>query len=148
MELDDRLVIATPEGVELELMLAGLGSRAVGGIVDGIIQVVVIVATAVVVSDKGGVGEAIFAIVAFLMLFAYNVLFEVWGGGRTPGKHSAGLRVVRSSGASVGLGASALRTVIRLIDLLPGVYVVGSISILVTKRNQRLGDLAADTIVV
>src|SRR3954453_2543496 len=111
MELDDRLVIATPEGGDVELTLAGLGSRSIAAILDGIVQVIVIVATILAFQDGGGLGQAVVAIVSFLVLFAYYPLFEVLNGGRTPGKRSAGLRVVRSSGGPVGLGASSLRTI-------------------------------------
>ena len=59
-----------------------------------------------------------------------------------------GLRVVRESGAPVTFGPSAVRNVIRLIDLLPGTYLVGMVSIQVTRKNQRVGDLAAGTLVL
>ena len=68
--------------------------------------------------------------------------------GRTPGKRLNGLRVVRESGGPVTFLASAIRNMLRLIDFLPGVISSASSSILVTARNQRLGDLAAGTLVV
>ena len=73
--------------------------------------------------------------------------FEVLAGGRTPGKRWNGLRVVRTGGQPVGFVSSTIRNLLRVVDLLPGFYLVGIVSILVTKRNQRVGDLAAGTIV-
>jgi hypothetical protein len=58
------------------------------------------------------------------------------------------LRVVREQGNPVDLPASAIRNLLRVIDLLPGAYLVGLLSVLLTKRNQRLGDLAAGTLVI
>jgi hypothetical protein len=68
--------------------------------------------------------------------------------GRSPGKRLAGLRVVRVGGQPVGFLASALRNLLRLIDFLPTFNILGSVLILSTTRNQRLGDLAAGTIVI
>ena len=76
------------------------------------------------------------------------MLFEVLGGGRTPGKRWTGLRVVRSGGRRSRFTRSAMRNILRLIDILPGFYGVGMAVIFVTPHNQRLGDLAAGTLVV
>ena len=78
----------------------------------------------------------------------YQVVFEVLGGGRTLGKRAAGLRVVTDGGAPVGLRASLIRNVMRLIEGLPLFYLPAMISVLATRNNQRLGDLAAGTLVV
>ena len=88
---------------------------------------------------------AVYVLSAF---FFYDIAFEVLWAGRTPGKRAMGLRVTMSSGASIGFTASAVRNVLRLIDFLPSLYAVGIVSIGVTKRNQRIGDLAASTLVV
>lgn len=154
MEYDDRLTISTPEGVELTLTLAGVGSRFVAALVDGAIQWGLIGAAAVVLfmTDGLGVGgnaaAAIFALVFFVVLFGYDVAFEVLASGRTPGKRWNGLRVVRVGGQPIGFVASAIRNLLRVVDLLPAVYLVGITSILVTRKNQRLGDVVAGTVVV
>ena len=96
----------------------------------------------------GGFGAALFAVLSFLLFAAYDVVFEVFASGRTPGKRLNGLRVVRSDGSPVGFLTSAVRNVMRLVDILPTFYLVGIVSILATARNQRLGDLAAGTLVV
>jgi uncharacterized RDD family membrane protein YckC len=145
---DDRLAIATPEGVEVELTLAGIGSRFIAGGVDFTIQVIVIVALALLLQPAGDAGVAIFSSAMFAIIFFYDVLFEVLGRGKTPGKRWAGLRVVRAGGRPITLVRSALRNILRVIDILPALYAVGMITIFVTPRNQRLGDLAAGTHVV
>jgi uncharacterized RDD family membrane protein YckC len=145
---EDRLAIATPEGVEVELTLAGIGSRFIAGAVDFTIQLIVIVALAVILQPASGAGAAIFTSASFLLIFFYDVLFEVLGGGRTPGKRMNGLRVVRSGGRPITLVRSALRNILRLIDILPGFYAVGMTVIFISSKNQRVGDMAAGTHVV
>ncbi len=148
MELEDFITLATPEGVELALPLAGLGSRIVARALDVAIRLVVALAVAVVLSAAGDLGLALLSVAVFLLLFAYDVLFEVRGRGRTPGKRLAGLRVVRSDGGPVDLQASAVRNVARLLDGLTLAYLPTVIGILATRNNQRPGDLAADTVVI
>lgn len=155
MVFEDRLTIDTPEGVPLELTLAGLGSRFASALLDYLFQAIILVALLVVLGygagiDPGasGVAAALWAVGFFVIFWGYDVAFEVLNSGRTPGKALNGLRVVRESGAPVTFGTSAVRNVIRIIDILPGTYLVGMVSIVVTGRNQRVGDLAAGTLVI
>jgi uncharacterized RDD family membrane protein YckC len=148
VEYEDRITIQTPEGVQLELLLAGLGSRFIGALVDLAIKLGLVLALALVLLVAGDLGLAVFTALAFLVLWGYDVLFEVLAGGRTPGKMAAGTRVLRERGEPIDFMSSAIRNVLRLIDGLPTSYVPGMISIIATSRNQRLGDLAAGTIVV
>jgi uncharacterized RDD family membrane protein YckC len=147
---DDRVTIATPEGVELELVLAGLGSRFMAALLDVVIQLGAIFALAIVIAPVGDSGYVLAAyfIAVFLVLFSYDIVLETWNRGRTVGKLAAGLRVVRTGGEPEGFLTAAVRNFLRLADFLPVFYVVGVITILVTSRNQRLGDLAAGTLVV
>lgn len=149
MELEDRIVIATPEGVDLELTLAGAGSRFAAALVDLLIQTAgVLVLYLILYFAVGGFARALYFVAAFLVLFGYHIAFEVFASGRTPGKRWLGIRVVRLGGHPVTFLPSATRNLLRLVDLIPGMYLVGLISVLVTSRNQRLGDLAAGTLVI
>lgn len=152
MLYEDRMAVATPEGVTLEFSLAGLGSRFVAALLDGLVKggvILGVVLLAVALHSALGGWIAAFAfIVGFLVVFFYDIAFETWASGRTPGKQWTGLRVVRVSGAPVTFLTSAVRNLLRLVDFLPWAYVIGIVSILATSRNQRLGDLAAGTIVV
>lgn len=161
MRYDDEITIVTPEGVDLTILLAGLGSRFVARFIDSLIQGGIFL---VIVLGLGGLGAAVgpeagpapsgaavvvvFIVFTFLLFYAYDILFETLGSGRTPGKRAAGIRVVRAGGQPVGLSTSAVRNLVRLVDFLPTMYVIGVISILVSARNQRLGDMAAGTLVV
>jgi uncharacterized RDD family membrane protein YckC len=153
VQLDDQLTIRTPEGVELNLTLAGLASRVLASLLDGLIQLIaggVIVVALVVIFDGGleTLGSGLLALALFLIFFGYPILFEVLDGGRSIGKRATGLRVVRLDGGPIGFGAAAIRNIMRLIDILPGGYAVGAITILATPHNQRLGDMAAGTVVI
>jgi len=150
VEYEDKRKVATPEGVELELRLAGVGSRFSAGLIDFAIKSAFVIAVVVITAlTLGGLAAAIVIGVAILLAtVGYDVLFEVRGGGRTPGKRAHGLRVVMADGGAVGLRSSSVRNVLRLVEGLPLSYVPAIISILVTRDNQRLGDLAAGTVVV
>ena len=160
MQYEDRIKIPTPEGVEVELTLAGIGSRFIAAVIDTLIKAAIFGAAMIVVFGIAGVtddgegnatfiGLAILFILSFLIWFGgYDVLFETLASGRTPGKRWTGLRVVKVGGSPVGFMASATRNVLRLVDFLPSAYAVGLVSIGATRLNQRLGDIAAGTLVV
>jgi uncharacterized RDD family membrane protein YckC len=149
MEYEDTRTIATPEGVELELPLGGLGSRFTAGLIDFTLKGVLVLAGVLLASLAGGdvAGVIVFAAGVFFAMVVYDVLFEVRAGGRTPGKRVLGLRVVMADGGAVGLRASAVRNLLRLIEGLPLSYLPAIVCILLTRNNQRLGDLAAGTVV-
>jgi uncharacterized RDD family membrane protein YckC len=151
VDLDDRLTLQAPEGVELQLLLAGLGSRFIAGAVDLAIQAILILILALATGFLAGSASvlvAVFFIGAFAIVFLYPIFFEVLAGGRTPGKMLSHLRVVRDSGAPVDLPASALRNLMRLLDGPPLLYLPTVLSIALSSRNQRPGDLVAGTVVI
>jgi uncharacterized RDD family membrane protein YckC len=116
-----------PEGGELQLQLAGLGSRFIAGSADLIIQLLVVVVLVLVTGALSGgrrLDQVIFVIGVFLVWFGYPIAFEVLARGRTPGN------------------------LIRLFDGPTLLYVPTVVSILATRRNQRPGDIAAGTLVV
>jgi uncharacterized RDD family membrane protein YckC len=78
----------------------------------------------------------------------YFVLFETVWRGRTPGKRLLGLGVVSENGLPVSFGASLVRNLLRSADILPSTYTTGLVAMLVSKQSQRLGDIAAGTVVV
>jgi uncharacterized RDD family membrane protein YckC len=157
VELEDRLTIETPEGVDLQVTLAGLGSRAGAAAIDTVILgvIFVIVVIAIVLVGFGDVSDDVLvlllgigALIIFIIFFGYYLLFETLNSGRTPGKSALGIRVIRLDGTPLGFGAVAIRTLLRVVDSLPVLNAAGILTILATPRNQRIGDLAAGTVVV
>jgi len=157
--LDTIVAIETPEHIVFDYRLAGPARRAIAYVLDLFICYAVVFALAVIVIlvaagtksvedsslAKGGLG--IVLVVLFLAQWAY---FVVWEGlyGRSPGKVVLGVRVLTTSGRPIGWRAAALRNLLRAADLLPIGYMVGLVSIALSSRFQRLGDLVAGTMVV
>lgn len=157
MKYEDRITIATPEGVDVDLTLAGIGSRFIAALIDTSIKLVAFIGSFIFLfggtsllggGDLTSIGSAIFYVVSFFIWFGYDVMFETLSSGRTPGKRWTGLRVVRLGGRPVGFVASSIRNMVRIVDFLPTFYLVGMITAIITRMNQRLGDLAAGTVVV
>jgi hypothetical protein len=96
----------------------------------------------------GPVGAAVGIIFIFVWLFGYYLVFEIAAAGRTPGKRAMRLRVVRTDGGPLTVSAALVRTILRIVDFLPWGYAVGAIAAFTSERNQRLGDMAAGTVVV
>jgi uncharacterized RDD family membrane protein YckC len=150
MQYEDRLTIATPEGVQLALPLAGIASRSMALMIDALIGGTAAGVVMFAAGAAGGSAAAAIAAASVVLVFyiGYHVVFEVAGGGRTLGKRATGLRVVMDGGAPVGLRASLIRNIFLLLEGLALFYTPAIISVLATRNNQRLGDLAAGTLVV
>lgn len=160
---DTRLLsVETPEAVSFSQELADVGSRGLALLLDmliiGLIAVAEIVVTGGVLLGLGMLNARLFTgvgawiaggliVALFLTFWGYFVLTEGLRG-RTPGKRTMGLRVMRDDGAQATMLDSVVRNLIRLVDLLPGYYAVGLVSALVSSRHKRLGDMAAGTVVV
>jgi uncharacterized RDD family membrane protein YckC len=144
----DRTV--TPEAVTIAIDVAGLGSRMIAWLIDSLIQLAIVlpILLGIGVSNLSGGPELIVvSLVIFLVVWGYYPIFEVLWQGRTPGKRAQRLRVVRTDGQPASGAAILVRNLIRILDviLLPFLAVIAMI---VTSRAQRLGDLAAGTMVV
>ena len=148
MLLDTAYNIGTPEGVELRLPVAGLAARALAWLIDALIKFISITVLSIILELLGDLGTGLYLLTVFVLLWFYNVIFEVFNHGATPGKRALGLRVMNANGTPVGWSGSLLRNLVRFIDVLPGCYAFGCVSVLVSRQFQRLGDLAAGTIVV
>jgi uncharacterized RDD family membrane protein YckC len=155
----DQLNIDTPEQVELEFAVAGIGSRFVAVLIDHLLQAgfyfvffilgaILFGAIANRINLLGKWALAGFIALNFLLIWGYYTLFEAFWHGQTPGKHIMKLRVIKDSGRQITLFESMARNLLRVIDYLPALYLAGVVTMLCTKRNQRLGDLGAGTIVV
>jgi uncharacterized membrane protein SpoIIM required for sporulation/uncharacterized RDD family membrane protein YckC len=161
--LGDRVEVETPELVVVSYDLAGVGSRINAALIDVLLCVLVIIGVVMLwvmamppaarlgsSPDRlGGWAIAVLIFAQFAVLWGYSVLFEALADGRTIGKRIMRLRVVRDGGLSVTFGASAVRNLMRIIDMQPGfTYAVGIITMILNKQGKRLGDIAGGTLVV
>lgn len=152
------LVVETPEGVRLRFSLAGIGSRTAAALLDmlflGLVSSLVALALLASASfDPSGISGFVagFAIAGLLLgWIAYFAGFQSAWGGETPGKRALGLRVIASDGRPGTAVQFLLRSLLWPIDvLIPLPFLsVGSVLVAATPRHQRLGDLAARTVVV
>ena len=138
----------TPEGIDLLVRPAGPVARGLAFSID---ESITWLGSAAVFAPLGFLGEAgvgVYLVIVFLTEWFYPVLFEVLRGGQTPGKSVMSLRVVNADATPIGWNASLLRNLLRVADLVPMFYLLGLASMCLTRRFQRLGDLAADTLVI
>ncbi|MFN6469588.1 MAG: RDD family protein [Nostoc sp. SerVER01] len=163
MRFFNRISFQTPESVELEFTLAGIGNRALALLIDytvlGISLLVFVLAWTFfstqlfnfledLVTNPGNIGLwllAIFFFIAFAIYIGYFVFFETLWFGQTPGKRIAKIRVVRDDGRLIGLQQATLRALLRPFD---ETLFIGAFLIMLGSREKRLGDLAAGTIVI
>jgi len=159
----DPIRIDTPESVDLALEPVGLGSRFLAALIDAAIQWAVMFALYMVgISSLLAWAEgfadpsssfpatvmAILLLSGALLFFLYKLLFEALWNGQTIGKRVVGIRVVQANGMPVTFLQVVIRNFLRVVDFLPFYYLIGSVCVLATGRRQRLGDLAAGTVVV
>jgi uncharacterized RDD family membrane protein YckC len=142
--------IVTPEAVVLDFQTGGLGSRAVAEVVDLLVQAGIfgILALGFVVLGSTAVGEAGVYFSLFAVLFVYPITVETLSRGRSVGKLVMGLRVVTIEGAPISFRHALIRGSFALVDFYGTGGAVAVLSVLLTRRNQRLGDLAAGTLVL
>ncbi|MBE9005627.1 RDD family protein [Fortiea sp. LEGE XX443] len=163
MHIFNRVKFRTPESIELEFTLAGIGNRAWALLIDYLVLAVILVVcvfTWVTISGQltdfwqsqdtfaSQLGLWLIAII-FLTLFGiyagYFVFFETLWQGQTPGKRFAKIRVVRDDGRPIGLAQATLRALLRPLDEF---LFMGAFLIMFSRREKRLGDWAAGTIVI
>jgi uncharacterized RDD family membrane protein YckC len=121
----------------------GLGPRILAGIIDVIIMLLIMLPLGFVAGQSMGaqIGVSFIGIVYFIVMEALK--------GATVGKMAMGLRVVKAAdGSAISWMESIIRNILRIVDALPFLYIIGMILIAVTAKKQRVGDLAAGTIVV
>ena len=167
--MEERVLIATPDHVDLEFELAGAGSRFAAYVIDFILNVLIMVAIILLAYVSGALivlesllGPvkakpdfsvswivALVVLVVFLINWGYYVFFEGIGKGSTPGKKWVGIRVIRQDGLPVGFREAALRNLVRAADMLPPPsYILGGLVMHFDPQGRRLGDMVAGTYVV
>jgi uncharacterized membrane protein SpoIIM required for sporulation/uncharacterized RDD family membrane protein YckC len=139
----------TSEGIEFELYPAGLPIRACAYAIDTFLQWALIVILWLTVELLGkGFGMWLLLILIFALDWLYHVVWEILDRGQSLGKRIMGIRVVRSDGSPVNPGASLLRNLLRFADTFMFLYIIVFLAITASKGFRRLGDWAADTMVV
>jgi uncharacterized RDD family membrane protein YckC len=162
MRFFNRVTLQTPESVELEFTLAGIGNRAFALLIDYLVWIVILIIflfvwaifalqlndllEQLVGSDRLQLWSlAILILGGFFIYVGYFVFFETLWQGQTLGKRFAKIRVIRDDGRTLGLPQATLRSLLRPID---DSFFIGAFLIMLTAKEKRLGDLIAGTIVI
>jgi uncharacterized RDD family membrane protein YckC len=162
--------VETPEQVDIDLPLAGIGTRGLAYLLDLVFQLIplMVLATALYVilpedARPSGVFDsdhrpgprrlnplagAIFSMIVFVTNFGYFVIFELRWRGQSPGKRTLGLRVMRDGGYAIDGRCALVRNLLRAVDILPFAYLLGMVTLFIGRQGKRVGDYAAGTIVV
>ena len=146
------LTIETPEGVVFSYELATPVTRALAWAVDAA-AIGAASTTAATLSQSANIlspdwAKALGVALYFLISTGYGIVLEWRWRGQTLGKRLLGLRVIDAQGLRLQLSQIALRNLLRAVDALPFFYLLGGSASLVSRYSQRLGDLAANTVVV
>jgi uncharacterized RDD family membrane protein YckC len=161
------ITIVTPENIQVTYQVAGIASRFVATVIDLVLQLFLLLLVGLAINlaarlgGRSGIGlgsilTALGLVVAFLVIFAYAIFFEMLWGGCTPGKRLLGLRVVRDGGYPITLVSSVIRNVLRFIDyglvpISPPLVLFGLpglLCIFFSPTYKRIGDYAAGTLVI
>lgn len=145
------LAILSPEKTVITYRVAGLGARVLAHFLDLIILVCGLTALSALIGMISAFTVNIEWVLPMLFTlgpFLYFILLEGLWNGQTVGKKAAGIKVRLADGTPVTFGAALARNLLRPADLLPGTYLVGTIAMFTNPKSQRLGDMAANTIVV
>lgn len=170
IEAEETLIIETPERVPLAFALASIGNRFLAVAIDHFIQYLTIFIVAWAFISWTGFGKnldgppaqllaemskwtiALMIFILFLIFAGYFIFFEWIWNGQTPGKRLMKLRVIREDGRPITLWEAVARNLLRIFDNVPWffipIYSVGLISIFLSNRDQRIGDMFAGTVVV
>ncbi len=148
-----RYVITTPEMIKLHFELAGLYSRAIAFLLDAAVIIVssITVAFAVGMALRwlaSYLAYTAVTLVPFAIVLGYFPVFEIYLHGRTPGKRLMGLRVIDADGRRLAASAVIIRNMARLVDFLPEWMLLGGMVALADKWHRRIGDFAAQTVVI
>jgi uncharacterized RDD family membrane protein YckC len=146
--LDTTRRVATPEGIELTLRLAGPVPRALAWAIDFLLRLGVLLVVMLIASPLGRAGGGILLLAAFFVEWLLPACFEAMWNGQTPGKRALRLRVLNDDGAPLRWPGALTRNLLRAADFLPLAYGVGLVAMMVNRDFKRLGDLAAGTVVV
>src|SRR5262245_1202485 len=146
--LDTTRRVATPEGIELTLRLAGPVPRAFAWAIDLAIRLAALFAVSMLAAALGRAGVGVILLTAFFVEWLLPAWFEASWNGQTPGKRALGIAVLNDDGTPLRWPGALTRNLLRAVDFLPLFYGVGLVAMLANRDFKRLGDLAAGTVVV
>lgn len=141
--------IETSQNIELEYPLAGVGDRLVAYIIDLLIYIAYGIGITILSDAVGGFGKSNWImLILFLPILFYQLLCEVFLNGQSLGKKAKQIRVISLDGNQPNLGQYLIRWIFRIVDDMIGSGVVAIVTISLSQKAQRVGDMLAGTTVV
>lgn len=161
MPWNDDIAIETPEQIDVRLEIAGPGTRFVAQVIDWLIKCLVLFVAGMLglvllaLFESTDLFESVSVLLGALIValfysffLGYDIYYEAYQNGQTPGKKLTGIRVIREGGAAVDFQSVCIRNLLGMADFIPCCYLLGGLFVMFTPRGQRLGDMAAGTIVI
>jgi uncharacterized RDD family membrane protein YckC len=168
--LHEEYTIDTPENVTFGYSVAGIGSRFIGALIDtSLLALLLLLLNLAITLALAWLGDsapppafdeepepgwvaglliAIYALINFGLIWGYYLVFELMWNGQSPGKRLARTQVVQTNGSPAGFTDIAIRNLVRIVDFMPVAYGVGLVVMFSNRRSRRLGDFAANTLVI
>lgn len=144
--------VVTPENVRFHYTLAGPGTRLLALVVDaGVLTAALLVLSlglALVLPLFGDYAAAVYGLLSSGLVLGFWIGFELRWNGQTPGKRLLGLRVVGDQGLRLEPSQVVLRNVLRIVDVLPGLFGAGGLVSFMHPEHRRIGDIVAGTLVI
>jgi len=163
-QVNDLIYVNSADAMSYALEIAGVGARSYAFVLDWHIRLLAALIWIYLAAfvfydlsifstlfDEDTANATAFWVIflpAFIVYFFYHPILEIVMHGSTPGKRTAGVRLITLEGFTPGIGSILIRNIFRLIDGLPGVYTVGLLVAIFTKNHVRIGDIAAGTVLV
>ncbi|NLT50390.1 MAG: RDD family protein [Ignavibacteria bacterium] len=149
----ERFSVDTAQNVVIDYKVAGLGERIVATIIDTLILIGYSIFAGIVTGILSGLSKEtsmtyIYVIILFLPVLLYNLLMEMLFNGQTVGKIARNIRVVKVDGTQPSLSSYLMRWLFRFFEIFPCFGSIAIITMIVNRKGQRLGDIAAGTTVV
>lgn len=142
--------IITTQNIELEYDLASLGDRIVGRIVDFLIIVAYVFLVMMIFASGGnsGSGMQLAVFLAFMPVVFYDLVSEIFMNGQSVGKRVMKIKVINLDGGQATLGQYVIRWLFRLVDFSLTGNLCALISVAVSEKHQRVGDMVAGTTLI
>ena len=162
-QVNDLIYVNSADAMSYALEIAGVGARSYAFVLDWHIRLLLALVwiylaaflfydlsifSTMFTEDAANAAAWVVLLPAAIVYFFYHPILETVMHGTTPGKRTAGVRLITLEGFTPGFGSILIRNIFRLIDGLPGVYTVGLLVAIFTKNHVRIGDIAAGTVLV
>jgi uncharacterized RDD family membrane protein YckC len=150
--MQNTVKVKSAQNVRLNFTIAGIGERIVATLIDSIIIGLIAILVFNILPPFASIAENTVLIILYILfssaVFIYDPFFEIIWNGQTPGKRIRGIKVITVDGTRPTIGAFLLRWITRPVEIVMSFGIIAMVAIFLNKKGQRIGDIAAGTIIV